>query len=418
MNKITQVLAILSLTFYSVSCDKSPLPAYDTHNSDNETTYIDETGETFAKLLANSLNDNVNLSSYLYAKASERFDGDNNFLIIPALDEPVAKSEHSFKEMLKASCLATRGEGGDNIDVDAIARKLKVESPLLQVYIMNIDAWDVTDKPLVAYIPDDFDDQVVSTISAFDGNGNEILLSSDGKYENQSIIVVSRNERTVAASKDVLGDNIEFKGAMPIHVDEKYNYYLKTDIQYTSDTNPEMASIGDLVIPSEYRQSHRYQVGNEGKDYVYKVRPKNKSAWNKLENPFLGDPELYVNVIYGKFLGGALGSDNVTKMFPTGYKNRNNIKWKVQNVEMLRWDLLENGKSMKYVWAEDDGGSIINIDVQYSIGFLNNQVLNGTFKIGIGKKDERAGESIVYYTDEDEHVYDTGYVLFTIQTRA
>jgi len=205
---------------------------------------------------------------------------------------------------------------------------------------------------------------------------------------------------------------------MPIHVDEKYNYYLKTDIQYTSDTNPEMASIGDLVIPSEYRQSHRYQVGKEGKDYVYKVRPKNKSAWNKLENSFLGDPELYVNVVYGKFLGGALGSDNVTKMFPTGYKNRNNIKWKVQNVEMLRWDLLENGKSMKYVWAEDDGGSIINIDVQYSIGFLNNQVLNGTFKIGIGKNDERAGESIVYYTDEDEHVYDTGYVLFTIQTRA
>lgn len=50
MNKITQVLAMLSLTFYSVSCDKSPLPAYDTHNSDNETTHIDETGETFAKL--------------------------------------------------------------------------------------------------------------------------------------------------------------------------------------------------------------------------------------------------------------------------------------------------------------------------------------------------------------------------------
>ena len=90
-------------------------------------------------------------------------------------------------------------------------------------------------------------------------------MSSDGKYENQSIIVVSRNERTVAVSKDVLGDNIEFKGAMPIHVDEKYNYYLKTDIQYTSDTNPEMASIGDVVIPSEYRQSHRGgEVGGRG----------------------------------------------------------------------------------------------------------------------------------------------------------
>lgn len=98
MNKITQVLAILSLAFYSVSCDKSPLPAYDTHNSDNETTHIDETGETFAKLLANSLNDNVNLSSYLYAKAGERFDGDNNFLIIPALDEPVAKTDIPLKK--------------------------------------------------------------------------------------------------------------------------------------------------------------------------------------------------------------------------------------------------------------------------------------------------------------------------------
>ena len=58
-----------------IETNKSPLPAYDTHNSDNETKYIDETGETFAKLLANLLNDNVNLSSYLYAKAGERFDG-------------------------------------------------------------------------------------------------------------------------------------------------------------------------------------------------------------------------------------------------------------------------------------------------------------------------------------------------------
>lgn len=367
--------------------------------------------------MAQSLTANSELPSFLLNKASERFDGDNNFLVIPALDEPVTKGGTTLREMLQSSCFVTRSDGATYINVDSIASRLKVESPLLQVYIMNEESWNTTQNPLVVYLPDDFDDQIVSNVPAYDSEGNKIMLPSDGNYENQSMIIVSRNERTVAVSKDVLGGDNEYMGASPIHVSDKYNYYLKTDLVYTVFPDIEIGDLGDLFIPSEYKDSHRYKLGNKGHDYVYKVRPKNKSAWNKLEHPFIGDPELYVNVIYGKYLGGVLGAGNVMKMFPTGYKNRLNIKWKVQNVEMLKWNLLENGKSMKYVWGEDDGGSIIDINVPYSIGFLNNQILDGVFNIGIGDWDERAGEAIVYYTDENDHQYDTGYVLFTIQTR-
>ena len=72
---------------------------------------------------------------------------------------------------------------------------------------------------------------------------------------------------------------------------------------------------------------------------------------------------------------------------------------------------------MKYTWHERDAGNIITISIPFSVEFVDNNILNANVEIGVGKHDEECGESIVYYTDENNHQYDTGYVLYTVQFR-
>lgn len=415
MKSIIILLAVCTV-FTLTACTKGDLEI--------ENSRITENGlnieEQFAKSLAIALKNNSELSSFLMTEASLAFDGDNNFLIAPNSDRPSTKGGLSLRDMLKISFPTTKSSGsndaGDNnnIDIDYLLNYIKSNYPLLQVYVMNPECYDQTKDFKVVYIPEDFDEGITMSVPCYDKNGEKTMISANDEYENETIIVVSRNERTIAVSNVLLNGSDEYEGAMPIYKDAYYNYYLIDDLHHDSSLPTTM--ITDIFVPEEYRECERYKLG-KCRDYLYQVRPKNKSAWNKMENPFLGDPELYVDIAYGKYLGGVLGDERIRKELPTGYKNRNNIHWKTHDIELLQWNLKENGKSMKYTWHERDAGNIITISIPFSVEFLDNNILNANVEIGVGKHDEECGESIVYYTDENNHQYDTGYVLYTVQFR-
>lgn len=369
--------------------------------------------QQFAEILSVALR-NDELSSFIIDEASKAFDGDNNFLVAPNSDNPSTKSGISFRDMLKIAFPVTRS--GESVDIDCLLDDIKNNSPLLQIYVMNPECYENTQCPKVVYIPEDFEEGITMSLPCYDENGDKTMIPATEELENETVFVVSRNERTVAVDKVLLNGNDEYKGAKPIYVDEKFNYYLIEDLNISNPSKPTTGILDGIFVPEEYRECERYKLDN-GRDYLYNVRPKDKSAWDKMENPFLGDPELYVDVIYGKYLGGLLGEESIRKELPTGYKNRNNIQWKTHDIELLQWDLLENGKSMKYVWNERDAGNIISISIPFSVEFLDNNVFNGNLEINVGKHDESCGEAIVYYTDENNHQYDTGYVLYTVQFR-
>lgn len=405
----------------SAVCTMLSLAACTKSNLETENSRITENGlnneEQFAKTLAIALKNNGELSSFLVDEASMTFDGDNNFLIAPNSNQPSTKGGQSLRDMLKASFPVTKSSNlsNCNIDIDYLLDYIKSNSPLLQVYVMNPECYEKTKSFKVVYIPEDFDEGITMSVPCYNENGEKTMISTNNECENETVIVVSRNERTVAVSNVLLNGTDEYEGAKPIYINEYYHYYLVDDLYRYATVEP-LNIIDDIIIPEEYKKCERYKLG-KSRDYLYKVRPKNKSAWNKMEDPFLGDPELYVDVAYGKYLGGLLNDDKIRKELPTGYKNRNNIKWKTQDIELLQWNLKENGKSMKYTWHERDAGNIISISIPFSVEFLDNNVLNGNIEINVGKHDEECGEALVYYTDENNHQYDTGYVLYTVQFR-
>lgn len=401
---IFSTLAIMSL----IACSKI------SHESSNFNNTIEQLNseEQFSKILAISLKNNAELSSFIIQEANNAFDGDNNILIAPNSDCPTTKGGVSFKEVLKHSYLSTKAN--EAINIDDLFDIIKSNSPLLQIYVMNPECYETTKGIKVVYIPEDFDEGITMSVPCYNEYGEKSMIATNNEYQNETIFVVSRNERTIAVSKIALKGEKEFKGAKPIYEDEYFNYYL---IDNLYGTQPILTNgIDEILIPEEYKNCERYKLG-KSRDYLYKVRPKNKSAWNKMEDPFLGDPELYVDILFGKYLGGMLGDEGLRKELPTGYKNRNNIQWKIHDIELLQWNLRENGKSMKYIWNERDAGNFITISIPFSVEFLDNQVLNGNIEVGVGKHDEKCGDAIVYYTDENNHQYDTGYVLYTVQFR-
>lgn len=378
-----------------------------------------EAGEIFAKNLALSLKDEE-MVSFITKTAGEQFDGDNNFLISPNLDrEPITKSEcnRTFRELLKDSQFKTKA--AEQIDLDALLKKLEMESPLQQIYVMNEEIWDTTTQlPIVVYLPEDFDEKNTLWVTGYDIHGKAYQLDARGEFENQPIVVVSQNERTVSVSKEKVAADGIYHGAKPIYENSYFYYYLLEDIEYPIQTNYiETPLMPTSEMPQTratdcYRASHTAQ-----KDYINRVTITSLSAWRSIEAALKGDPELYVNVVYGEKTNGKRNITSMRKYIGTGYGRRRNIKWATKDIDILRWSRSDNGENMKYMWFEKDGRDDNGITVDFSVEFLGYPTVTGSAEIHVWKNDDNAGESVIYYQDENDTYYNTGIVKYNIQIK-
>ena len=92
------------------------------------------------------------------------------------------------------------------------------------------------------------------------------------------------------------------------------------------------------------------------------------------------------------------------------------------DTELFRWSLVDNGTNIRYEWWEDDGGALIDHTTSVSIEIPNalGELISPEpveVNVKIGKKDDYAGSVYAYYIDENNHIYNTSYVMFEIEYR-
>ena len=370
-----------------------------------------ESGEEFAKILATSIKGNNELCSFLKAKAMESFDGDTNFLVIPNIDNPQTKSGITFRSML--SHTSTKSSGCD-VSLDLTIEEIKNKFPLLQVYLMNAEHWNGTDKLTVAYLPSDYDEQTTFYVPAYNSNGDKLMISPDSDFGVEPMLVVGINERTEAIENSKVNPDGTYKEAKPIFSNDKYSYYMLEDMKFeTVISNPEVK--GPFVDKiGAYANCYRWKHSTY-RDFIKRVTITNKDAWTDLEKRLSGDPELYVNIIYGSSILGK--AESTYRFVGKRYNNRNNIKWNEKNIDVMRWDLLENGKYMIYKWGEKDGKVDNGTTLSASIELLGNKIVTSDVTLKIFPNDDPAGDAFVYYDNDNLTIYNTGSVKFEIEIK-
>lgn len=422
------LIFIAALVFAVSSCDKSE---HMVNNQYEGSISADDNAESLAVLLSSALN-NSEILAMISEISAAQFDGDNNFLLAEHLTPTTSRSTRSLYELLKTN-IQTRSVASESDNLDEIINNIVSADPLLQIYLMNDELLNNGIPPVIVCLPEEYDDAVSSTLVGYDLHSNRFTLSSEELIEDRPVIVLSRNERTIAVENSRVPSSGQYMGAAPYYVSSDYHYYLKEDFTY-----PEEIATGD-IIPTNYVQTrlttgkteawaakvlgapfndcHRFN-NYPTKDYIKKVTIASKSAWKDMESGWLGDPDLYVYVIYGDTLLGYLSAKKVKKYIGTGYKNRNNIQWCDKDIDVIRWSLLENGDMMKYAWYDDDGGSIISIPITAEIQAAEMEPIELTATVEIGNKDEEGGTSLVYYYDAQSTIYNTGWVKFQIDANA
>ena len=378
---------------------------------------IGEPGAVFAQIVQQNINNN-NFKDFVLNNAALRFDGDYNFLVVPTL---------SSKTKAGNDVLAVPSE---------LMNDIAKEDPLLQIFVLHPENWTENNLPLVVYLPLDFDDQTTEYIDAYTPDGNIISVKVRDTFESQAVVVVSHNERTVAVSTDLRETKSHTMDANPIYETDYYTYYLQEDLS-SSSLNDESdvpqtkaTAVAEKTIAGllggDYPSCGRMNL-YPTKDYITRVRPTSKSAWSDIEPAIMGDPELYFYFELGSILGGKGQIKKEKKYIGKGYKNRNNIHWLDLaeagiDTELFRWSLVDNGTNIRYEWWEDDGGALIDHTTSVSIEIPNalGELISPEpveVNVKIGKKDDYAGSVYAYYIDENNHIYNTSYVMFEIEYR-
>jgi len=180
---IASLVAILA-----ISCSKDEQvvrPSMGTAASGRLAVSKSEVHEKAARKLAKSLA-NAQLRSFIKSEVLKKFDGDYDVLF------------STVKEFAQSNSLS-------GVDLNSEELQYSDELPLLNVAVpVNIEKWDAqTYTPLVAYLPEDYDEKTATQITAFDGNGEAHLLDVK-QAPTVPVIVISQNERTLVEQGKVV----------------------------------------------------------------------------------------------------------------------------------------------------------------------------------------------------------------------
>ena len=177
-------------------------------NTENGLVKANSVKDNLALKVAKNMAANISnpaLIEFLNAKASEQFDGDNNFLIEVNRNEPLTSE---VKDMNKrAITFGSILTGGEDVamrtteNVENLLDSIAAYYPLMQVYLYGFPE-DVSllndEEYLVAFVPSNIQNDVVP---AYDKRGNYLELSAN-EPPASPVIVISENERVLAFPKN------------------------------------------------------------------------------------------------------------------------------------------------------------------------------------------------------------------------
>ncbi|MBQ8812189.1 MAG: hypothetical protein IJZ70_07755 [Bacteroidales bacterium] len=386
---------------------------------------VDESADAFAKILAASMN-NPEMLDFIKEMADERFDGDENFLIMDKIDDRSTKSSNTFYDML--SVVATKSES--SCDMDYIIEAIKFNDPLLQIYVMNSELWDSGIEPLVVLLPENYDDERVCTLTGYRMNGDIFTFSSENEIEDAPVVVLSRNERAV-----VVGSSEADMLSTPIYSNDIYDYHLKGHLFTANEENEGLhtkSSVSNdksvaVLMGDAFNNCFRNQYYQKT-DFVVDVTIKSKKAWTAIESGWLGNPELRLYIVHGERSGDdmdicvkdRISSDDDFYISGNVFKNRNDIRTYPWNQRTMTWSLYEQGDAMVYAWNEEDNSPStksykVEFDINwYSYGEKITKSEPITYSFEVGNEDNFAGYDVIEYTDGDYKFYTGQYLTYYI----
>ena len=390
----------------------------------------DEIAHQLAQMIAASTT-SIEGKNFIKNEVEKQFDGDYNFLFVEAIDKSMTgtgstkssdSSEETFGSFLSKYSSSQSGLKSTTSDMSAFYKQIEKKYPLLQVAVPNFDeeaikAWEKGEKPLVAILESDYDDQTTKTIVAYDSEGKVHYL--DATIEPQKpVIVISPNERLIAVPKTNLKKAIT--PAQPVFETESYSYYFREyDIL---PYRPTISILNPITTGCD-------RDANDKKDFLNKAKFVNTDAVRKAESWANGRPEVYVIITYAdsngaKTLSKDLGSTGWCDINWLGKVKK--VHEKNLDVEVFTWIYTQMGDRMKYTFMEADVGDV-SVTFKTSISGsvpVDSEKPNGTkitiggeAAITIGKNDDNLKDAIVEYKDSttgEGTKYTTGIIEFWV----
>ena len=339
--------------------------------------------------LAKSVSQSVSLQpvrDFLKSEAGSRFDGDYDILLQEVRNKPVhgmkgggRSSSPTFGEVLFGGSAASNGRssaaGGE-----ALLDSLGALFPLMQIAIpalenQTVETWNTAShKPLVAVLPQDYQEGVTKTITAFDAEGREYEIDAEKQPENL-VIVISHNERLIAVPKGANPERGRTKSECLLlyFSSSTHDYYLN---DYTS-SNCGGGGGGGFWGDSGGGSGGGGNLGCariEGSWERLRGIYFSQSAWAAYEGWPAGAPEIDVRVYAPSSATNFQGISSILFLDNLEPNRRNHIdkRWWDPNRSIVAWNTNTYSSTLLYSFVEDDAEPFIQ---------LKTISLSGQFKI-------------------------------------
>lgn len=200
-------LLVLLLMIGLFACQKDEI------NKVEQAKYMDTEHNQKLSQLAISVNKAISNKSFrnlIKDEAQKKFDGDFDILIKDIVNKPVenhlknkfsGKENVTVKELLEEyfpDSYKKKFKSGSSIIDDLVKRY-----PDLQISVpVHNEEWDPDNYiPVVSFIPEEYEDQTIKSIPAFNNNDEEISIDAVNE-PSEPVIVIGHNERMMIIEPD------------------------------------------------------------------------------------------------------------------------------------------------------------------------------------------------------------------------
>ncbi len=345
MKSILARIAILSIATLIFSCQKEKdAPPLIAKKLSSLEVVVENNGnfDKIAKQLAVALRQK-DMRVFIKNEASKKFDGDFDILFKNV--QNVSVGGKAFKNHLvdksKNSMLTL-----ENIAI------ISEGTPLLNISVpVNIDKWDAeTFTPLVAIVPDDYDDKTATKIKAYDADGKIHWLDAN-TAPNFPVVVVSENERTEIKNSEVV---LKYKSGTSSSKKRIFNINTQMVL---GDPIEDGGGGGGGEVYTCYRTDGQWEYMNA------LIFPDNYLQ-SQYEDWILGAPEIKISIFKPVENFTKLGLFSNTYYEPVHRSDVNN-DWDhfYGGWQLYMWFTADYGNIVLYKMIEEDDGD----EVEYSV---------------------------------------------------
>lgn len=431
--KSYKAILALSLTILLLNCQGTKDEVVKPEAALPEAEYsTQDAGYNLAQSLAVSLK-STEVRKFVKNKIDEHFDGDANFLFALEKDRPLSGTNSrslTFSQILF-------GKGNAN---SRTLQKLK-DDPLLQIALRKapgvIKDWNPdSEQPIVVYLPYGTDTDLVSSLPAFDQQGN--FFSFDvATLPTEPILVISHNERVKPVSRNVIEklkserqngitapDDGCLMDAEPVLITEEDYYYTTSDL-YCGGQGGGYTPGG--LDGGQGTQSDCDRDDTELYDHISRIKFINMEEFFNAEKYIDGAPEIYFFVFTGSSQAHLQSlRKNIPAVDRSEWKDCPILsscytEWHYPDLEVMYWDKPEYGEILEYQFFEADNGDPIKFTTTINKKLDDGTTISNTLEVNISDNDYNLGSTHIRFcedaTQQEYKVYEPGSLYFALELR-